>query len=419
MREPIQIDGNIYYLFASNNAEPENKLFKMNWQGEVKDSIEFDFYVSKHFTPLNINGNLNYYIYNEDTEEYLKFDYKSFKVQKARDINLGKRRHVLSDTDLNNDGKIDYVVHNSLSKEVTILNHRLKKQNDLPNSSYLRFVTSNYYSDLEYGELSLIADKQTRIFRYYNNPAKNYKYPLWFSIYLFSILFIGLILFLQNQRILRQQKMEQQLADLQLQNLRNQLDPHFTFNVLNSVGNAIYKQDKEGAYDLFQRFTRIIRSSLMVSDKVFRTLKEELQFTQDYLEFQKIRFKERFNYSFEIDKNVETQNIRFPKMLVQGFAENAVKHAFYELDYTGQITIKAFRENGLMKVIIEDDGLGINQSKKLKATSGTQKGEKILEEQIKQINKLYQTNYSLKIEDKSEWKSKQKGTNISILFPDN
>ena len=70
-----------------------------------------------------------------------------------------------------------------------------------------------------------------------------------------------------------------------------------------------------------------------------------------------------------------------------------------------------------MKVVIEDDGIGIKQSKKLKATSGTQKGEKILEEQITQINKLYQTNYMVFIEDINEIKSSGNGTRVTIKIP--
>jgi LytS/YehU family sensor histidine kinase len=212
-------------------------------------------------------------------------------------------------------------------------------------------------------------------------------------------------------------ELQHKIQDLQLQNILNQLDPHFTFNVLNTLGNYIYKQDKEKAYDLFQRFTRIIRSSLLVSDKVFRTLNEEIKFTEDYLEFQKIRFKERFNYTFDIDKNIDLQNIQFPKMLIQVFAENAVKHAFYGLDYTGQVSIKIIKESNKLMVIIEDDGIGISQSKKLKVTSGTQKGEQILEEQVRQINKLYQTEYTVLIEDKINLGDPQTGTRITITIP--
>ena len=100
-------------------------------------------------------------------------------------------------------------------------------------------------------------------------------------------------------------------------------------------------------------------------------------------------------------------------MLIQGFAENAVKHAFYEVDYTGNIAINIEKENDKLLVVIEDNGIGINQSKKLKATSGTQKGEQILEQQVNQINKLYQTNYTISIEDKRDYM--QPGTRVTII----
>ncbi len=412
---PISKDGFIYYLFASNNAYPENKLFKMNWHGEVVDSIVFDFYVAKSFTTINDNNKNQYYILQEDGDRiYMQFDIDNFKIKenKVLKIKPGSRVHVQKDLDDN--GEKELLVVDNLTKQIYIYNSKPKKQNTLDIGDYVKVVTSNYYKDKAYGDLIVNTDNKALTFRYFINPHYKLRYPLYLGIYFISLLFIGIIQFFQNRRTQQRQQMEQQLADLQLQNLRNQLDPHFTFNVLNSVGNAIYKQDKEGAYDLFQRFTRIIRSSLMSSDKVFRSLKEELQFTQDYLEFQKLRFKTRFNYSIEVEKGIDTSNIQFPKMLIQGFAENAVKHAFYGVDYTGQISISVFREGQYLKVTIEDDGIGINRSKELKATSGTQKGLEVLKEQVKQINRIYEKKIVLTIKEKPVSETLKYGTEITI-----
>src|SRR6056297_2245988 len=117
-----------------------------------------------------------------------------------------------------------------------------------------------------------------------------------FTIYLLSVLFVYLIQKLQRKQFEKKQEREKRIAELQLQNLKNQLDPHFTFNAMNSIGLHIYEEDKEKAYDQFVRFARLIRSSLLSSDKIFRSLEEELQFTEDYLEFQKERFGDKFDY---------------------------------------------------------------------------------------------------------------------------
>ncbi|MDX8338461.1 histidine kinase [Draconibacterium sp. IB214405] len=415
IESPIYLDGYIYYLFASNNEQPENKLFKMNWEGEVVDSIVFDFYVSKSFSTIEFKNKTRYFFTQLDEDRNMfEFDIDQFRVHKSKILKLAAGSKIFSQVDLNDDNKQELLVTKNLTKQVVVYDNRLKEQNRLDIGDFIRLITFNFSDDQNYGELIVNTESKAFNYRYHENPYYYLKIPLYFAIYFVSILFVALIQFFQNKRTQHRQAMEQQLADLQLQNLRNQLDPHFTFNVLNSVGNAIYKQDKEGAYDLFQRFTRIIRSSLMSSDKVFRSLKEELQFTQDYLEFQKLRFKERFSYSLEIEKGLDTSKIEFPKMLIQGFAENAVKHAFFGVEYTGQITIRVFRENNLLKVIIEDDGIGINHSKELKITSGTQKGELIIKEQIRQLNKLYNTNYSIQIIDKSDLDKDKTGTEIII-----
>lgn len=410
----FQKDSFIYFIYGANNTtDDKSKLIKMNWRGQVVDSLVFNINVGSTIFNIKIKGEEKHYCMARNNSKFMFIDIDNFGIYSIDKLNFRKKRNLIDQVDLNQDGTLENLFYDYLKRELVLYSDNFKNPFIISAENYIQFLTANYYSNLDYGELILNTADHSIIYQYRNNPNRYLKYPIWFSIYFFSVLFVSVILFLQNRRINKQQLLEQQLADLQLQNLRNQLDPHFTFNVLNTIGSFIYKQDKEKAYDLFQRFTRIIRSSLLVSDKVFRTLSEEIQFTSDYLEFQKIRFKDRFNYSVEIDKNINVQNIQFPKMLIQGFAENAVKHAFHGVDYTGQVTIKIEKANNKLQVIIEDDGIGIKQSKKSKATSGTQKGEQILEEQVRQINKIYDTNYLLLIEDKLQISS-QTGTKVTI-----
>ena len=416
IESPIYKNGYIYYLFASNNDRPENKLFKMNWQGEVVDSIVFDFYVSKSFSTLEYKNQTHYFFTQlVEDRELFEFDIDQFTVHKSKTLKLAAGSSIYKQIDLNKDNKQELLVTENRTSEVVVYDNKLREQNRLQIGDFIKMITHSFSDKKGYGDLIINTNNKALTFRYRENPYYYLRYPLYVGIYIVSALFVSFILFFQNKRIQARQKIEEQLADLQLQNLRNQLDPHFTFNVLNSVGNAIYKQDKEAAYDLFQRFTRIIRSSLMSSDKVFRSLKEELQFTQDYLEFQKLRFKNRFTFSINIEDGIEPKDIYLPKMLIQGFAENAVKHAFYNLKYTGRISISVSREKNQLKIEIDDDGIGINKSRELKATSGTQKGLNILQEQVKQINRIYESQISIQITDKKQKYYNTTGTTILII----
>lgn len=266
------------------------------------------------------------------------------------------------------------------------------------------------------GKISLIRENESWLFNYSLNPAYKLRYLSWLGIFLSINTILYLTLYFQRRKFAKQSQLEKQLSSLQLQNLRNQLDPHFTFNALNSVANAIFQEKKEDAYDLFQRFTRMIRSSLMTSNQVFQSLEAELQFTIDYLEFQKTRFKGRFDYIIEIDDLIDVDQIMIPSMIVQGFAENSVKHAFHKVNYKGIIHISASLKNKRVEIIIEDNGIGIKHSKELNATSGTQKGEKLLSEIIQQINKYKSINIQLHIIDKADAGIGESGTCVQIII---
>jgi two-component sensor histidine kinase len=305
-----------------------------------------------------------------------------------------------------------YYIEDAHSKEAIVLNLDKFKLTKKKTFTHFRF---DYDEKLKSGILAIACNESTFYYKYSDNPYHVLRYPFAFAVYLISVLFIAFIVYKQNKRLENRQALEHQINDLQLQNLRAQLDPHFTFNALNSVANAIYKEDKEAAYDLFQRFTRMIRSSLMMTDKVFRTLEEELQFTSDYLEFQKTRFKTRFDYSIIVEEAISTSDIQIPKMLIQNFAENAVKHAFHGVDYKGEISISVLMNNDKIVIHIEDNGIGINTSKAQGHTSGTQKGKLLMQSQIAQINKMYGRDMSLSIADKSD-SSLESGTLVSIVL---
>jgi len=410
----FQADSFAYFVYAANNiSEEKSKLLKMNREGEIVDSIIFDYKVGSSIFSYNINGEKRYY-FQKDNGQPLFIDTENFAVYSLNQLNFTKRMNLIGLIDFASNTNNDYLFYDYFKRELILFDKNFRNPFVISSESYVQFLTSNYYPALGYGELVINTDDHSKIYHYRINPNQYYKYPIWVAIYFLSVLFISFILFVQNQRIKKQRQLEQQLADLQLQNLRNQLDPHFTFNVLNTIGSYIYKQDKEMAYDLFQRFTRIIRSSLLGSDRIFWSLKEEIQFTQDYLEFQKLRFKERFRYTMNIDEGIEPDKIQFPKMLIQGFAENAVKHAFYGVKYIGNIYIIISKQADLFSIIVEDDGIGINKSKLQKGTSGTQKGINILEEQVLMINKFYNTNYVISLEDKIKLNHDKTGTKVTI-----
>lgn len=412
----VEEGGSIYFLFsANNNSGDRNMLVKFDERGFIVDTIGFDIFLNFEIKEINFGGKHLYYISGNDYDNFYFLDINEFRLYSNRLSGFINHKRLLSDKDIDNDGSREYILQEVLGKDIYLASGKLSKPVVIPFDEYIYSVTSAWNDSRDgNGEMIFITERMIYSYRIDRNPLFRMKYLLWSAIYILSALFVYFILYLQRVAIEKEQQVEREIAALQLQNIRNQLDPHFTFNALNSVGNAIYNEDKEVAYDMFERFVRMIRSSLLFSDKIFRPLADEIQFTRDYLEFQKRRFRERFDFEILIDEDVYTDKIKVPKMIVQGYVENSAKHAFDRIDYRGMIKVLVSKREERTFITIDDNGIGIKQSKREMTTSGTRRGEYLLNEQIKQINNLYKSDISIEIFDKSDLPGGETGTRVII-----
>jgi sensor histidine kinase YesM len=142
-----------------------------------------------------------------------------------------------------------------------------------------------------------------------------------------------------------------------LQGIKSQLDPHFTFNTLNSIASLVYLEDRELAYDYMNKFTQLLRGLINDAERIYRSLAEELEFVITYLDLEKLRFGDRFNYEISIDGNVN-QREQVPKLVLHTFAENAIKHGIMSRPEGGFLMIKAVRDNNYLILSVEDNGIG-------------------------------------------------------------
>lgn len=200
---------------------------------------------------------------------------------------------------------------------------------------------------------------------------------MYFLLYLIYaslfILFSGLIRLLfsiQKTSMEKKWNTEKQLSELQFNSVKNQLNPHFLFNALNSVAFMINEGKKEEAYDFLAVNSRMIQRVMNDANEVKRPLKDEIRFTKDYLSIQKHRFKNRFEANFTIDENVD-QLIEIPKMCIHTYVENAIKHGFRNTKTGGvlNIDIKSYQKNGI-SIRISDNGMGRKSAAEYKDSSG-------------------------------------------------
>ncbi|MEO7209920.1 MAG: histidine kinase [Chitinophagaceae bacterium] len=150
----------------------------------------------------------------------------------------------------------------------------------------------------------------------------------------------------------RKQEAEKLLRDSELRTLRNQLQPHFLFNALNSI-SALIISHPENARSMIQQLSDFLRGSLRKDDVQLNTLKEEIEYLQLYLDIEKVRFGHRLETEIIID-NEEILLMKIPNMLLQPVMENAIKFGLY--DTLGQVCISltAERNDALLIITIKN-----------------------------------------------------------------
>jgi len=207
-----------------------------------------------------------------------------------------------------------------------------------------------------------------------------------------ALLFAGLYVFRnvkikrKNERLIQEQKeqewklkelasqnkhveLQKQSAELEMQALRAQMNPHFIFNSLSSINHFILKNESKTASNYLTRFSRLIRMVLMNSQRKLIPLEDELEMLRLYLDMERLRFKNAFDYSIATTNAVESGGIFIPPLLLQPFCENAVWHGLMNKEGQGHLNISISEENKVLNCIITDDGVGRKMAAALKSKS--------------------------------------------------
>lgn len=236
-------------------------------------------------------------------------------------------------------------------------------------------------------------------------------------IFLLSLLLVGAILssaFIYRNIQARRKANEMLL----LKSMHAQVNPHFTYNALNSVNNFIAKNDERAANKYISDFSKLMRSILYHSQKDFITLEEELESIELYLKLEHARFEDKFDYEINVDPTLVLNEYVLPPMFLQPFIENAVWHGIRYLDKDGFISLNVDALNDKLNITVTDNGIGRKKSKAIK-TNNQEKykstGIKNVNNRIALINRLYNKNYVVQIEDLHP-NQENTGTTVSITL---
>lgn len=201
---------------------------------------------------------------------------------------------------------------------------------------------------------------------------------------------------------------------LVLKSLRAQMNPHFIFNALNSVNSFISKSDERAANRYLADFSRLMRDVMENSQQDFISLAKEIAILEMYLKLEHHRFKDKFEYSFEVDESINAEEFFIPPMLIQPYIENAVWHGLRYKKEKGflAVSIQQLKNTIIVKVI--DDGIGRKKSQELKTENQkAQKstGIKNIDSRLKIISDIYKAKLDVKIND-----IEPSGTEVTVII---
>jgi ligand-binding sensor domain-containing protein len=206
------------------------------------------------------------------------------------------------------------------------------------------------------------------------SPERTYAFsiapPFWYEPWFILLVMVSmgsLAYFLIKYRVktLRKRKeekamFEKQITQLEQQALQTLMNPHFIFNIMNSIQHFINASDKDAANRYLADFAKLIRMNLNISLKRFIPLEEEINYLQLYLSFEKLRFGDNLTYEIYVDPQIDVGETTIAVMMIQPFIENAIWHGILPMNAKGHIRIRMEKKSDeLVMITVEDNGVGI------------------------------------------------------------
>ena len=353
----------------------------------------------------NKNGivSLNYPV---GTDESLEFDYQ------------------------NNSLNIDFGCIDYLNDDKRKFQYRLLGQHDDWQTAYNPNRILHFYN-LKHGkyelEIQSTISQMTWSGNIFSLKIEIQQAPFWMNrLFRYSLIvgvFLLMIIVLLRMRLANVTK-QIQISTLETEAnlsafkfLKSQMNPHFFFNTLNAINHYILNSDVRSANRYLSLFSRLMRDMLDNSNEEFIEVHAEIDILNKYLELQKVRFNNKFTYS--IESMPAALEMKIPPMFIQPFIENAVEHAFIDRIGSGQISVHFEKEEYSLKVIVEDNGIGIEKSLQMKSF-GSKKSVAIqnIKHRIGILKQIYNSPIAMNIEKSNNNNEEYPGTRIVLQLPD-
>jgi LytS/YehU family sensor histidine kinase len=245
------------------------------------------------------------------------------------------------------------------------------------------------------------------------NLIKSQRINLGIALLAILAVFVLLITYIL---ISRKKQAELKENNLKQQVLRAQMNPHFIFNVLGSIQNFMMNNEKQDAANYLAQFAGLTRATLNNSTTEAISLSDEIEMLCNYIELEKMRSGYKFDFSLQMDNDLETDLIQVPPMLVQPFVENAIKHGFADLNKRGLLLLKITDKGDAIEFIIEDNGVGL-KPKVAKAKAYPSKATEIFNKRRKLIQQKYQKEFKFETINLKDQHPELSGLRVVIHIP--
>lgn len=257
--------------------------------------------------------------------------------------------------------------------------------------------------------------------------------PPWWQTWVFRVLFVAAVIsvawgliYWRMKYIRRKHEMEKkmlsiekQVFELEQKALRLQMNPHFIFNSLNAIQNFVITNDTDKAVNYLAKFSHLMRMILANSIQSYIPLKDELKALTYYMDLEKLRFDDKFDYTVDLDASIDTSFIEVPPMLLQPYVENAIIHGLMHLESKGSLVVGIRKKKDALLCYVQDNGIGREKAIQLREQSGIKRqprGMMITQERLEILKKQRKKTFSVKVIDLKNDKGEATGTRVEITI---
>jgi ligand-binding sensor domain-containing protein/anti-sigma regulatory factor (Ser/Thr protein kinase) len=259
----------------------------------------------------------------------------------------------------------------------------------------------------------------------WTHPTKihfNIDEPLWMRWWFLSLtvasaiflLFLLVRRYYRTKQIMEKEKLvtKTRLISLEQQALQAMMNPHFIFNVMNSIQYFINTRDNAMANQVLTGFARLIRKNLDICNKSYISIQEEITYLGLYLSLEKLRFGEKMSYSITTNTDIDLADTYIPSMLLQPYVENAIWHGIMPMSEPGEINVDIISAEHNLILTIRDNGVGIDESLKSKSSDHISRGMQLTQQRIALMNKFNKNAMSISVSQQATG-----GTMVTVKIP--